>query len=86
MPEDYEPRFKIETQPEQLLDKYTVRQDSYLWMDGEWNQIGRRFSQIATYKVKDESLEWLEKNSKDKKAIDKVKAEERAKRMKVKKK
>lgn len=82
MPEDYEPRFKIEKEPERLIDKYTVRQVTYLWINRDWEVIGKRYSQMASHKVKDEALEWLEKNSNDKKAIDKLKAEERVKRMK----
>lgn len=84
MPEDFLPRFSVESEPEKLLDKYTVRQDSYLWMDGEWSQIGRRYSQVASHKVSDEVLEWVEKNSKDKAAIKKFKEVEHAKRVKKK--
>lgn len=82
MPEDYEPRFAFEKEPEKLVDKYTLRSRHDLWTDGHWHLISERYSQMASYKVKDEALEWLEKNSKDKKAIDELKAEERAKRMK----
>jgi hypothetical protein len=80
MPEDFEPRFAIEPEPK-LVDKYTVRQDSYLWVNGGWDIIGKRYSQMASHKVSEDVLKWLEKNSTDKKEIDKIKAEERAKRM-----
>lgn len=84
MPEDFEPRFKLESVPERLIDKYSVMQESYLYIDGDWHQIGRRFSQMASHKISKDALDHLEKTSKDRVAIKKLKEVERAKRMKKK--
>jgi hypothetical protein len=70
-PEDFEPRFKIEPTRDNadLLDNYTVRQDSYLWTKGKWKQIGQRYSTMSTHKISEEALKALEDGSLDKQAI-----------------
>jgi hypothetical protein len=82
MPEDFEPRFKIEEQPD-LIDKYTVRQDSYLWIDNHWLMIGKRYSRVATHKISEDVIKWLEDHSRNKKQIQSIKEDE-SKRIKKK--
>lgn len=79
MPEDFEPRFRIEPEPE-LLDNYTVRQDSYLWTKGKWKQIGQTFSQMASHKISTDALKALEDGSLDKQAIAAMKTKKELKK------